>query len=79
MTVAGNNRKGSPHTWRALFMYYWRENILGGSVSGGQTAPLQAFVQTVRSTIMPLMCAIAAAGFRPLGHVFAQFMIVWQR
>jgi hypothetical protein len=32
-----------------------------------------------RSIIMPLMFAIALAGFRPLGQVFAQFMIVWQR
>ncbi|PXW68738.1 hypothetical protein C7964_103246 [Loktanella sp. PT4BL] len=44
MTVAGNDRKGPPDTWRALFQYYWPENILGGSVSGGQTAPLHAFV-----------------------------------
>lgn len=35
--------------------------------------------QTTRSTIICLMCEIALAGFSPLGHVFAQFMIVWQR
>ena len=35
--------------------------------------------QTVRSIISFLILEIAAAGFRPLGHVFAQFMIVWQR
>ena len=32
-----------------------------------------------RSSIMPLICAIALAGLRPFGQVFAQFMIVWQR
>jgi hypothetical protein len=32
-----------------------------------------------RSTIISLMWMIALAGFRPLGHVWAQFMIVWQR
>ena len=32
-----------------------------------------------RSSIMPLICAIAFAGLSPFGHVFAQFMIVWQR
>ncbi len=37
------------------------------------------FDQTVRSTIIFLMFAMAAAGFRPFGHVLAQFMIVWQR
>ena len=35
--------------------------------------------QTVRSTIIFLMFAMASAGFRPLGQVFAQFMMVWQR
>ena len=35
--------------------------------------------QTVRFTIMPLISAMALDGFRPLGHVFAQFMMVWQR
>ncbi|GGM01011.1 hypothetical protein GCM10011534_23550 [Pseudooceanicola nanhaiensis] len=35
--------------------------------------------QTVRSTIIFLISAMALAGFRPLGQVFAQFMIVWQR
>ncbi len=35
--------------------------------------------QTVRSTIIFLISAIALAGFRPLGQVLAQFMIVWQR
>jgi hypothetical protein len=32
-----------------------------------------------RSTIICLTCEIALAGFRPLGQVWAQFMIVWQR
>ncbi len=32
-----------------------------------------------RSTIISLMWTIALAGFRPLGQVWAQFMIVWQR
>ena len=35
--------------------------------------------QTRRSTIIFLISAIALAGFRPLGQVWAQFMIVWQR
>ena len=35
--------------------------------------------QTRRSTIIFLISAIALAGFRPLGQVCAQFMIVWQR
>jgi len=34
---------------------------------------------TTRSTIICLMLAIALAGFRPLGQVLVQFMIVWQR
>lgn len=33
----------------------------------------------MRSTIIFLIDAIAFAGFRPLGQVFAQFMMVWQR
>ena len=33
----------------------------------------------VRSTIIFWMSAIALAGFRPLGHVLVQFMMVWQR
>ncbi len=35
--------------------------------------------QTRRSTIIFLISAIALAGFRPFGQVWAQFMIVWQR
>ncbi|GJE40643.1 hypothetical protein KHHGKMAE_4738 [Methylobacterium persicinum] len=35
--------------------------------------------QTSRSTIIFLISAMALAGFRFLGQVFAQFMIVWQR
>ena len=35
--------------------------------------------QSCRSTIIFLIEAIALAGFRPLGQVLAQFMIVWQR
>ena len=35
--------------------------------------------QAARSTIIFLICAMAAAGFRPFGQVLAQFMIVWQR
>jgi hypothetical protein len=35
--------------------------------------------QSCRSTIIFLICAIALAGFRPLGQVLVQFMIVWQR
>lgn len=40
---------------------------------------MQSSVYTVRSTIIFFTFAIAAAGFRPLGQVLAQFMIVWQR
>lgn len=35
--------------------------------------------QIVRCTIFFLISAMALAGFRPLGQVCAQFMIVWQR
>jgi len=35
--------------------------------------------QTVRSTIIFLISAMALAGFRFFGQVLAQFMIVWQR
>ncbi len=35
--------------------------------------------QTARSTIIFLISAIAFAGFRPLGQVLVQFMMVWQR
>lgn len=35
--------------------------------------------QTIRSTIMCLIEAMALAGFNPLGQVLVQFMIVWQR
>jgi len=35
--------------------------------------------QTRRSTIIFLISPIAFAGFRPLGQVWAQFMMVWQR
>jgi formate hydrogenlyase subunit 3/multisubunit Na+/H+ antiporter MnhD subunit len=34
---------------------------------------------TARVTIIFLISAMALAGFRPFGHTFAQFMIVWQR
>jgi hypothetical protein len=33
----------------------------------------------LRSIIIALMWAIALAGFKPFGQVWAQFMIVWQR
>ena len=36
-------------------------------------------VYACRSSIIVLIRAIALAGLRPLGQVFAQFMIVWQR
>ncbi len=36
-------------------------------------------VQNFLSTINFLVSAIALAGFKPLGQVFVQFMIVWQR
>ena len=36
-------------------------------------------IQTWRSTIIFLISAIAFAGFKPLGQVLVQFMIVWQR
>ena len=35
--------------------------------------------QPRRSTISFLISAIALAGFRPLGQVRVQFMMVWQR
>ena len=35
--------------------------------------------QTARAIIIFLISAMAFAGFRPLGQVLAQFMIVWQR
>ena len=38
--------------------------------------PAARLAQTWRSTIIFLIDWIALAGFRPLGHVFAQFMIV---
>jgi hypothetical protein len=40
---------------------------------------LETAGQTRRSTIIFLISAIALAGFRPFGQVWAQFMIVWQR
>ena len=46
---------------------------------GAFSKSVLAFDQTVRSTIIFLMFAMASAGFRPFGHVLAQFMIVWQR
>ena len=42
-----------------------------------KTRPTQ--YQTRRSTIIFLISPIAFAGFRPLGQVWAQFMMVWQR
>ncbi len=33
----------------------------------------------LRATIIFLISEIALAGFKPLGQVFAQFMMVWQR
>ena len=35
--------------------------------------------QIVRSTIIFLISAMAFAGLSPLGQVFVQFMMVWQR
>ena len=35
--------------------------------------------QICRSTIIFLISAMAFAGFKPFGHVFEQFMMVWQR
>ncbi len=34
---------------------------------------------TTRSNIIFLVSAIAFAGFKPLGQVLVQFMMVWQR
>ncbi len=34
---------------------------------------------SVRCTIIFLISEMALAGFKPLGQVFAQFMMVWQR
>ena len=45
---------------------------------GGQLGTV-SYHPNRRSTIMPLMWAIALAGLRPLGQVLAQFMIVWHR
>jgi hypothetical protein len=36
-------------------------------------------IQPWRSTISFLISPIASAGFRPLGQVRVQFMMVWQR
>ena len=35
--------------------------------------------QTCRVTIIFLISAMAFAGFRPFGQIWAQFMMVWQR
>ena len=35
--------------------------------------------QIARSAIIFLVSAMARAGFNPLGHTLAQFMMVWQR
>jgi hypothetical protein len=40
-------------------------------------APFGRYVK--RCTIIFLISAIAFAGFRPLGQVLVQFMMVWQR
>jgi hypothetical protein len=45
--------------------------------AGEQHAPISD--TSTRSTISFLISAIAFAGFSPLGQVWAQFMIVWQR
>ena len=45
--------------------------------SGGQAAARDPR-HTCRSTIIFLISAMAFAGFRPLGQVLVQFMIVWQ-
>ena len=39
----------------------------------------EAGTQARRSIISFLISAIASAGFKPLGQVRAQFMMVWQR
>ncbi len=40
---------------------------------------IRALAQTVRSSIIFLISAIALAGFNPFGQVLEQFIIVWQR
>jgi hypothetical protein len=46
----------------------------------GESEPsLSAAFHNRRSTIISLTWMIALAGLRPLGQVWAQFMIVWQR
>ena len=44
------------------------------TVINGESRP-----QITRSTSIALISPIAWAGFNPLGHTWAQFMIVWQR
>ena len=64
------------------------QNLLGkGALSAKRKGPRHHVApfnsvstdQTTRSTIIFLISAIALAGFRCLGQVEVQFMIVWQR
>ena len=51
-----------------------------GSRLAGQTVPAERRQTGYRRSIISfLISAIALAGFRPLGQVLVQFMIVWQR
>ncbi len=44
---------------------------------GGELRPQVRYI--TRSTINCLIAPIALAGLRPLGQVWVQFMMVWQR
>jgi len=46
---------------------------------GGPFINSTVVIYTTRLICIRLISAIACAGFRPLGQVLAQFMIVWQR
>jgi len=69
----------------AITLLDWREH--GEAYAGKMIATARALaaalrmrpVQSLRSTIIFLISAIAFAGLSPLGQVLVQFMIVWQR
>lgn len=72
---------------RPQTVFWWRIGIShrprykNAAQTGVRTALRCCFYSNymVRSTISFLISPMALAGFSPLGHVCAQFMMVWQR
>ena len=79
LMAAGRPVGVAPVGYKALDQDAGAVGGVGGVVGALQRDPVGGDAQSRRSTMSFLISAIALAGFRPFGQVWAQFMMVWQR